>query len=292
MYLVIGGNGYFGTYIIKSILENTDQQVIATSRDISQYRKMTRLSWERCDITNDDDVVHLLDKTDVRNLNVVFLAAYHHPDLVAQNPELAWSINVTALLNCISKMKGVHRLFYASTDSVYGNSINGYHFRENDDLNPVNIYGQQKVEAEKVVMDAGFHVARFPFLIAPSLVSGKPHFYDNLVTDLKSGKTIEMFSDSYRSSLHFSTASELLIKLFEISDDLPPAINVSGDKDLSKYDIGLMLADKLGVDRERVVPVRVSDSPGIFKSPRASSTLMDNSLVKNLLDVKEIAFRL
>lgn len=292
MYLIIGGNGFLGTYIIESILRLTQHRILATSRNTEQLKDTDRLTWKQCDITDEKTFDQLVASCADEELNVVFLAAYHHPDKVAERPNLAWDINVTTLSRCINKLSFARRLFYASTDSVYGNSINGYHFKEGDSLHPVNIYGRQKCAAEAVVIYAGFHVVRYPFLIAPSLVPGKPHFYDWLAGELKNRKQVEMFTDSYRSSLHFSTAADYLVRLCEIKDNVPQIINICGDQDLSKYDIGLLLADKLGVERDLIVPIRVEESEGIFKTPRATSTLMDNTLVKQLLDIDQIKFEI
>lgn len=293
MYAVIGANGFLGNYIIKSILQLTDERVIGTARDISKVKDTDRISWVKCDITNEnefDDLVQILSQEET--VKVVFLAAYHNPDKVAENPNVAWDINVTTLSKCVNHLYFVDKLYYASTDSVYGNSINGYHFVETDLTNPVNIYGRNKAAAEAIVVNYGFNVVRYPFLIAPSLVEGKPHFYDRMVESLKSGNEITMFSDSYRSSLNFKTAASLLVKLMQLEDDIPSILNICGDKDLSKYDIGLMIADSLNVSRELVKPITMETDSAIFKSARATSTLMDNTLVKRILGIDTIEFEI
>lgn len=293
MYAVIGANGFLGNYIIKSILQLTDERVIGTARDISKVKDTDRISWVKCDITNEnefDDLVQILSQEET--VKVVFLAAYHNPDKVAENPNVAWDINVTTLSKCVNNLYFVDKLYYASTDSVYGNSINGYHFVETDLTNPVNIYGRNKAAAEAIVVNYGFNVVRYPFLIAPSLVEGKPHFYDRMVESLKSGNEITMFSDSYRSSLNFKTAASLLVKLMQLEDDIPSILNICGDKDLSKYDIGLMIADSLNVSRELVKPITMETDSAIFKSARATSTLMDNTLVKRILGIDTIEFEI
>ena len=289
MYIVIGGRGFLGSYIVRSIVKNTDEKIIATARNIEDMKSSEKIEWVSCDITDDaefDSLIRLVSGE--KNIKVIFLAAYHNPDMVASNPELAWDINVTTLSKCINKLRFVDRLFYASTDSVYGNSKDGYRFTENDSLNPVNIYGRNKCAAEAIVRFAGFNVVRYPFLIAPSLAHGKKHFYDVMVEKLKNGEKIEMVSDSYRSSLSFETAADLLIELCESNKNIPDVLNICGDDDLSKYDIGLMLADKLGVSHDNVIPIKISQGKDIFKSPRASSTLMDNSLVKEILGKEKI----
>ena len=289
MYLVIGASGYLGNYIVRSILNSTEDNIVATARKKGFDFQDPRVTWKECDITDDDAFDSLVDFVkDEKNLKVVFLAAYHQPDLVAQNPEIAWNINVTTLSKCVNKLRFAQKLFYASTDSVYGNSVGGYHFKETDPLNPVNIYGRNKCAAEAVVVWSGFNVVRFPFLIAPSLVVTKKHFYDKIVESLYKGETVEMFSDSYRSSLNFKTAGDLLIRLMEKEEPVPSVLNIGGDDDLSKYDIGLMIADRLGVSRELIVPIKTTDNQDIFKTARATSTLLDSSKLKEVLRIDTI----
>lgn len=292
MYLIVGANGFLGNYLIQSILELTDEKIIAASTKVPE--NTDRVEWMECNILQDEQFCALVDKVkDVKNLKVIFLAAFHHPDKVAENPEYAWNVNVTTLSKCVNKLSFASRLFYASTDSVYGNSIEHYHFKEEDILSPVNIYGKNKAAAEAIIRYSGFNVVRYPFLIAPSLVKGKEHFYDHIVNSLKAGKEVEMFCDSYRSSLNFKTAAELMIKLCELPSKVPAILNVCGDDDLSKYDIGLMIADKFGFDKKVVKPIYMNDNTGeIFKSARALSTLMDNTKVKKILRLDTIKFEL
>lgn len=293
MYLVIGANGFLGSYCIQSILEQTEEKIVATARNIQGLCDGERISWVECDITREEEFDYLVSVVKgCDRLKVIFLAAYHNPDLAAQNPQYAWDVNVTALSRCVNKLFFADQLFYASTDSVYGNSTDFYHFKETDPLNPVNVYGKNKAAAEAVVRYSGFHVVRFPFLIGTCLIPGRKHFYDKIVEDLKAGKTVEMYEDSYRSSLHFKTASQLLVRLIEMQGMVPSVLNVCGDKDLSKYDVGIRIADRLGVPRELIRPIQMAERDKVFKTKRAVSTLMDNSLVKEILHLDTIDFQI
>lgn len=294
MYLIIGGNGFLGSYIIKNILEHTEDIVIATARDISACKTDDQVRWVKCEVTNDNDIDHLVEAVSLyKDIKVVYLAAYHKPDLVQKNPRIAWNINITALSKILNKLDNVNCLFYASTDSVYGSSVGDYHFKEEDNLKPENIYGMQKRTAEAVVTGYGYNVVRYPFLIGTSLLQKKKHFYDDIVSQISSGKEFGMFMDSYRSSLDFNTAAYLLIQLMETyKENYPKVLNIAGDDDLSKYDVGLMVAEKTGCDPDLIKPIRLEDNNDIFTAPRATSTLMDNSKVKNVLGIKEIKLNL
>ena len=292
MYAVIGANGYLGSYIVKNILEHTDEPVIATTREMREVQINDRVEWIAADICNEASVEQLMLRLQREQspVKIVYLAAYHHPDKVQQNPAFAWNVNVTALSGFVNRAaEFTDCIYYASTDSVYGESVDGYHFTEQDPLNPVNIYGHNKCAAEAVMVHRGLHVVRFPFLISPSLVY-KPHFYDVIVDTVKKGEKMEMYEDSYRSSLSFDNAAYLLICLMEADQSKVPAIlNVCGDRDLSKYDVGKMIASREGLDESRIVPVKMeSFRQEGFVTKRAESTLMDNSLLKKVLSLKEI----
>ena len=89
--------------------------------------------------------------------------------------------------------------------------------------------------------------------------------------------------------MSFDTAAELTVRLMETyREEYPKVLNICGDDALSKYDIGLMIADKLGVSRELIRGISVDSSSGIFEAKRASSTLMDNALLKKTLSLSEI----
>lgn len=291
MYLVIGANGFLGSYFIKEILENTGESILATARNVSQVPEWgSRVSWQELNVTDREGVQSLASRLsdEIRDVKVVYLAAYHHPDKVEKNPEIAWDINVTALsyvLNAIGKVK---TFFYPSTDSVYGESGLECRLTEEARLNPANRYGRQKAVAEALVTGYGYHAVRYPFLIAPSLLNHKKHFYDVIVETIAAGKPMEMFKDSYRSSLDFGTAAKLTVALMDRGERVPPIVNVSGDDALSKYDIGLMIADKCDVDRKYIKPVSVTETEGIFTAPRAAATLLDNTLLKSILGIKEV----
>lgn len=294
MYLVIGANGFLGSYVLKNILENTSDTIIATARNIENVISNNRIKWFSCDISDFSQVDSLSAfAADKGELKVIYLAAYHNPDLVEKNPRIAWSINITALSYFLNKIENIKCLFYPSTDSVYGESKGNYHFKETDSLSPVNTYGKQKVLAEKIITGYGYNVVRYPFLIAPSLSPKKKHFYDFIVTELSMGKAVEMFEDSLRSTISFNQAAEMLVRLIEnYSDSIPQVLNISGDEDLSKYDVGIRIACKLGIPCEKIIPISVHAGEKIFQAKRAASTLMDNSLIKQLLNQKEIKLEL
>ena len=294
MYCIIGANGFLGSYILKSILNKTQERIVACCRDISlvgDTLKDERITWKNLDICEFDAVNSFCNEYKDEDKKIVYLAAYHNPDLVEKNPRIAWNTNITALSFFLNAMENVSAFYYPSSDSVYGNSIDGKVFKEDDKTNPVNTYGKQKALAEKIVNTYGYQVVRYPFLIGTSLLSSKKHFYDYIVENLRSGDGMDMFSDSYRSTISFRQAADYLVDLIEMGDK-HPIVNISSDKALSKYDVGIIIAGKLGVDKNLVRAIKVEDSEGIFVAKRASSTMMDNKLLKSIFKLGEISLEI
>lgn len=294
MYCIIGANGFLGSYILKSILNKTQERVVACCRDISlvgDTLKDERITWKNLDICDFDAVNSFCNEYKDEDKKIVYLAAYHNPDLVEKNPRIAWNTNITALSFFLNAMENVRAFYYPSSDSVYGNSIDGKIFKEDDKANPVNTYGKQKALAEKIVNTYGYQVVRYPFLIGTSLLSSKKHFYDYIVENLRSGDGMDMFSDSYRSTISFRQAADYLVDLIEMGDK-HPVVNISSDKALSKYDVGIIIAGKLGVDKNLVRAIKVEDSEGIFVAKRASSTIMDNKLLKSIFKLNEVSLEI
>ena len=288
MYLIIGASGYLGRYCIKNILENTNDKILATYTKTLPVFEDSRVEWITLDVCDVEALKALSLRVD-ENTKIIYLAAYHHPDKVEENPALAWNINIVALANAVNIFHNAKCLYYASTDTVYGEGSKNKKFVETDPYASVNLYGRHKALAEQICLTRGFNVVRFPFIFGPSLVEGRPHFFDNIKADLEAGKTVEMFSDSYRSTLSFNQCAYYLVALIEKFGACPEKIvNIAGDDVMSKFDAAIALADKYGLDKSLIKPVSITQNTGIFKAKRAASGTLDNSKLKSLLHIKEI----
>ncbi len=290
MYLIVGGNGFVGAYAIKEILEKTDDDILVADLKILNDSDNPRVQWIQCDITNHDDLVMLNNRIkDYDPVKIIYLAAYHNPDLVLANPHIAWNINITALSDFLNTVENVKCLFYSSTEMVYKEGEMGVFFDEETEKAPVNAYGKNKVIAEQLVMGYGYNVVRFPFMIGPSLVEERKHFYDVIVENITNGKPMEMFVDNYKTALDFGTAVSLLVKLVEdYHSDMKKALNVSGDEVLSKYDIGIKIAKKYGCDEKMIIPISMNSNNTIYTEKRSNCTLLDNSAIKRELGIDSI----
>ena len=288
MYMIVGAAGFLGSYLIDELLKTSDERILAVYHEKRAGFCDERIEWISCDITDFESVRRLNAFCGTDRKKVVFCAASHNPDFVQREVKTAWNVNVTALANFLNAVDGVEALIYPSTDAVYGNSVDGHKYIEASRLRPVNRYGMQKALAEQIVTTYGYHAVRLPFMIGHSLLPGKKHFYDTIVSTLQGGRCMEMFVDSYRCTLSFRQAAGYILRLFEVirEKEIPQVLNVCSDYALSKYDVGIRIADHIGAPRDLIKPVSLKDRREIFKTQRADSALMDNTLMKGVLGIE------
>lgn len=294
MYVVLGASGFLGSCLLKSILENTTGNVIAVARSIKDKSASDRVVWFECDITKPEQANALAEMIEQGEpCKVIDLAFWHNIDTVATNPKDSWHTNITSLSALLNKLDNIACFFFASTDCVYGEGKPGQRFKESDPLQPISLYGVHKAVAECLVRARGFNILRLPYMFGPSHSMGKKHFYDTIAADLIQGKQVDLFDDSLRSSLDFETVANIFVRLAEDSTlDLPDTLNLCGDEGLSKYDLGVLLAKKLGAPVELVRPVSSMTLKTADDARRAFNGLMDNTLIKSILGISEIKIKI
>lgn len=147
--LVVGGAGYIGSHVVKSLLdEGMDVRVfddLSTGQRINLFPKAEFIEGSILDtnalekaMQGVDGVVHLAAKKAVGE-------SMERPELYAEN-NLIGAVN---LLNAMAK-QGVKYLVFSSSAAVYG--MPQYpKLDENHPLNPINFYGFTKLEMERLM---------------------------------------------------------------------------------------------------------------------------------------------
>ena len=287
MFLVVGG-GFLGSYVIKELHRRSGEKIVYTCRTSLNAPLFPYADGFLCDVSSEEDLSSLKNVCGDESLTVIYLAACHNVDFLYEHPEEGKRVNIDALARFLALFGSqIGRLLFASTDCVYGEQTSSKPFCESDPLEPVCEYGRQKIQAEKLVNAAGGTAARFPFMLGPSL-GEKKHFYDNIISKLKSGESVEMIDGMYRSVLSYADAARLTVSLALYDGALPSAVNVCGDRGYGKYDVGRVLAENTGVSSELVIPLTPEQGRKFFKDARANKTLMDNSLLKSILGLSQI----
>lgn len=145
------GSGFLGSYILKNAKSYyKNEKIVGTYRTLNKIPNLQEVEFMKCDVTSEEDLHKLMQRCSCDNITVFYLAACHNIDYVFNNRDEAAKINIKALESFYNCMPKIEKLFFASTDCVYGEGYGAIKkFSENDEPRPINIYGQQKAEAEK-----------------------------------------------------------------------------------------------------------------------------------------------
>ncbi|MBE6818396.1 MAG: NAD-dependent epimerase/dehydratase family protein [Ruminococcaceae bacterium] len=284
MILIIGC-GFLGQYLLKEICQSNDAQVLCTYH--SQLPQLSfaageRVRFVRCDVANTADLQALAAMCRGEALTVFYLAAFHNIDAVLENPAAARKVNVDGLQCFFETVKNIRNLYFSSTDCVYGESKPGeMPFCETDTCSPINEYGRQKLAAEKVVLAHGGYVFRLSLLYGASLCENTT-FYDKTLAALQAGESVEMIDGIARNALPYSEAAKQVVTLAFEKKELPPILNVCGDRLMTKYELGLRIAEEAGASPSQVIKISPQEGKKFFKEKRADCIAMSNALLKAL----------
>ena len=289
--ILIAGCGYLGSYLIDALRERTDEPIVAAALHPRRADPARGLTWEALDVADPASVKALSDRYAEKVTTVFYLAACHNIDFIVKEPLAAANVNLAGLERFMRAFWNVQKLLFASTDCVYGeNTPEKPAFTEDDPLDPVNLYGRQKAGAETLVRAMGYTAVRFGYMLGESK-NEKPHFYDRLCASLRRGEPIEMIDGMRRSTLSYAQAAEALARLGELpAGSLPGAVNAGGDEGLTKYEMGLRVAQRVGADPALVRPITMDEGKKFFTDARANSAVMDSSLLKKLTGMEKINF--
>ena len=133
--LVTGVNGQLGFDVVKQL---NKKRIEVCGVDIDDF-----------DITNKEQAVTYIGnfKPDL----LIHCAAYTAVDKAEDEPEKCSAINITGTQNIAVACKQIGvEMIYVSTDYVYGGE-NNEPYAETDKLNPLSVYGQTKLEGERIV---------------------------------------------------------------------------------------------------------------------------------------------
>jgi GDP-4-dehydro-6-deoxy-D-mannose reductase len=164
--LVTGITGFAGGHLTEALLGRGPVELFGVSRRAewpAEWRHLVRrailTSCDLCDATACRGLIRAVQPGEIYHL-----AGYANAGRSLQEPEAAWSGNLTATLNlydAIEHWGGRPRVLYVGSGLIYGD-VDGTHpaLDENCPLRPVNPYAASKAAADL----ASYQHARFPGL--------------------------------------------------------------------------------------------------------------------------------
>ena len=264
--LVTGASGFLGWNLCQQAQANWEVSGTYFSHEIT----IPGATLYKVDLTNFVELKQLFDRLSPDA--VIHTAAASKPNFCQTNREIAYAINVDAAVN-IARLCGDRNLpcAFTSTDLVFDGQNPLY--KEDDPVCPINVYGEQKAIAEQKMSEIYPKVAlcRMPLMFGvPSPVS--PSSLQGLVSNLKAGKEINLFTDEYRTTASGRSASKGLLLAVEKVQGI---LHLGGRERISRYDFGLLVADILNIPTEIIKPGKQTDVTMV--APRSPDTSLDSS---------------
>lgn len=241
--LITGSSGQLGTS-----LQLDDYDVIRT--DVIQQNKQVNCTI--LDITNEEPVKDLLEaeKPDV----IVHLAAMTNVDGCERNPDQAQLINVEGTKNLLNHFVG--KFIFVSSDYVFDGVEGPY--SEDDDVNPINVYGKTKLEAEENVRKLSNDWVILRTNVVWNIGGNfKASFADWVVDELQNNRQIRIVADQWNNpawTVDLGNVIETLIK-----HDANGLYHHGSSHVINRYDFACMIANVYELNSSLIEPITTKE---------------------------------
>jgi dTDP-4-dehydrorhamnose reductase len=265
---ITGGSGLLGSKIAEIALEKYGHEVYTGyCHNKPEFGEPVKF-----DLAKDLDIIHTV-KPEV----IIHTAALTNVDECESNKELAYKINVKGTKRVAEIANELEAfLVYVSTDYVFS----GYKgmYKEEDEANPIDYYGYTKLLGEKSCEC----IARPCVIYGAKPASGKVNFALWLINKLRNREEVKIVTDQYITP---TLNTSLAMMLLEISERRFKGIfHTAGATRVSRHEFALRIADKLGLDKDLVIPSRMEEMAWLAKRPKDSS--LDTSKTSRYLKEK------
>jgi dTDP-4-dehydrorhamnose reductase len=262
--LVTGASGFLGWNLCQ--IARTDWEVNGTY--FQHPIKIPDINLHQLDLTNCELVKREIDH--IAPDGIIHIAAASNPNFCQTNPELSYQINVVVPRLLAKICVGAKIPFvFTSTDLVFDGTKPPY--RETDPVSPINIYGEQKVAAEREILAVypRASICRMPLMfgMAPPTATS---FIQPWIKALQSGESLKLFVDEFRTPVSAQAAAKGLLMSLKLA---PGTIHLGGKERISRYEFGRLLAEVFSFDLSLLSPIYQKDLQ--MAAPRAADVSLD-----------------
>ncbi|HVB66168.1 MAG TPA: NAD(P)-dependent oxidoreductase [Candidatus Acidoferrales bacterium] len=154
--LIVGGAGYIGSILTKKLLDEGFHVTVLDNFRFQQNSLLDCCSYEnfaviRGDCRDKDTVTKAIRGKDV----IIPLAALVGAPLCDTDQTAALTTNLEAIRLLLSLRNSDQKIIFPSTASGYGAVQGNMLCTEETPISPISLYARTKIEAEKIIMQAG-----------------------------------------------------------------------------------------------------------------------------------------
>ncbi len=263
---VTGASGFLGWNLCSEAKKTWDVTGVFHTHPVSR-EKVKNI---RIDLTD----YALLRKSfsDIAPDAVIHTAAAANPNYCQEHPSESREINIKSSINLAGLCADAGIPFvHTSTDLVFDGSNAPY--KEEDSVNPLNTYAEQKVLAEEEVLrrypEAA--VCRMPLMFGESSPAYQT-FFQQMVHALRQGDELKLFTDEFRTPVSGRTAAKGLLLAVDRGKNI---LHLGGQERISRFNFGLLLMDSLGIREANLVRCMQKDIA--MSAPRAPDLSLDST---------------
>lgn len=273
--LITGGSGFLGGYLVKSA-----QKFFHVYATYFQHKpNYPTINWINLDLSDKNEIEKIIN---IKPEIIIHNAALTNADFCEDHQEQTKKINInaTAQLSKLSSKINA-RFLYISTDLVFDGDSPPY--SENNQPNPLSFYGWSKWQGELVTAENNPNsvVVRPAIMFGPPAILGVS-FSEWMRKTWENGKQTRLFSDQFRTTIFGGNLADAIIELAQT--DFTGIFHLAGNERINRYDFGILLANQLNLDKNLLIPSKMSDVP--LKGKRPADVSLDISLAKSLLKTK------
>lgn len=275
--LVTGGAGYLGSVMVPLFLHSGHRVTVLDNFMYTQTGLAGVCHHPRFDVVEGDARVQETVKPLLKDADIIIpLAALVGAPICDKHPEDATSTNLDAVRMLVGMLAKDQRVLLPNTNSGYGIGESGKLCTEETPLNPISLYGRDKVAAETAVLE---HDNALSFRLATVFgMSPRPRI-DLLVNDfvyqvVTKGKLVLFESHFKRNYIHIRDVARAFLHAFDNFETMkggPYNVGLS-DANLSKKE----LCEKI----QEHVPGFTFDEDAIGKDPDKRDYIVSNEKIE------------
>jgi dTDP-4-dehydrorhamnose reductase len=265
--LITGASGFLGWHLCRKATQAWE--VYGTNNTCTLT--IPNVTLVKVDLTDFQALKQLF--SELEPAAVIHTAAYSKPNFCQEHPNESYHINVAASLNIAGLCcdRAIPCVF-TSTDLVFDGLNPPY--RESDRVSPISYYGEQKVAAEKGMLERypKTAICRMPLMFGAASPTASS-FIQPFIKTLKAGKELSLFVDEFRTPVSASTAASGL--LLAIEKQVAGLLHLGGKESVSRYQFGRLMAEVMKLPLEKIVTCQQKDVP--MSAPRSPNVSLDSS---------------